>query len=306
MKQGIIRYLGLIVGAIVAAFAIEQFLVPNNILDGGIVGISMIISNLLPIPLSILTVCLNIPFVIIGAKQLGKRFIPRTVVAMAVFSVFLEIFKHWHYSVTSDALLATVFGGMVLGLGVGLIIRMGGCLDGTESVAIIISRKTSMSVGQFVLMCNCVIYMVAGLLFGLDRALYSLLTYIITSKLVDYISTGLDQGKSVMIITDEGRAIADEIYKQLGRTVTIMKGEGLISGEKTVMYCVVTRMEISAIRKIIDDNDYSAFMTVSEVSEIVGKHIKKKPLDPNSDGSEEDVNFKELIMQINGSHESEH
>lgn len=109
-----------------------------------------------------------------------------------------------------------------------------------------------------------------------------------------------------MIITDEGRAIADEIYKQLGRTVTIMKGEGLISGEKTVMYCVVTRMEISTIRKIIDDNDYSAFMTVSDVSEIVGKHIKKKPVDPDSDCGKDDVKLKELIMQINGSHGSEH
>ena len=222
---------------------------------------------------------------------------------MVVFSVFLEIFNHWHYNVTNDALLATVFGGVMLGLGVGLIIRMGGCLDGTESVAIIISRKTSLSVGQFVLMCNCVIYMVAGILFGLDRALYSLLTYFITSRIVDYISTGLDQGKSVMIITDEGRKIADDIYKQLGRTVTIMKGEGLISGEKTIMYCVVTRMEISTIRKIIEENDYAAFMTVSDVSEIVGKHIKKKPSDPNSDGEEENVKLTELIMQISESNE---
>ena len=140
------------------------------------------------------------------------------------------------------------------------------------------------------------IYMVAGILFGLDRALYSLLTYFITSRIVDYISTGLDQGKSVMIITDEGRKIAEDIYKQLGRTVTIMKGEGLISGEKTIMYCVVTRMEISTIRKIIEENDYAAFMTVSDVSEIVGKHIKKKPSDPNSDGEEENVKLTELIM----------
>jgi uncharacterized membrane-anchored protein YitT (DUF2179 family) len=279
MKKAIIRYFGIIVGAVTAAFAIEEFLVPNNILDGGIVGISMIISNLLPISLSILTVCLNIPFVLIGAKQLGARFIPRTAVAMIVFSVFLEIFNHWHYNVTYDDLLATVFGGVILGIGVGLIIRMGGCLDGTESLALVISRKTSLSVGQFVLMCNIVIYMTAGVLFGLDRALYSLMTYFITSRLVDYISTGLDQGKSVMIITDEGRKIADDIFKTLGRTVTLMKGEGMISGSKTVLYCVVTRMEISTIRKIIDENDYSAFMTVSDVSEIVGRHIKKKPSD---------------------------
>ena len=277
MKRFLLRYSGILVGAVVAAFSIEEFLVPNNILDGGIVGISMIISSLLPVSLSILTICLNIPFVILGARQLGKRFIPRTATAMIVFSVFLEIFSHWHYNVTNDPLLATVFGGVILGIGVGLIIRMGGCLDGTESLALIISRKTSISVGQFVLVCNIVIYLIAGALFGLDRALYSLMTYFITSRLVDYISTGLDQGKSVMIITDEGRKIADDIYRTLGRTVTIMSGEGMISGHKTVLYCVVTRIEISAIRKIIEENDYSAFMTVSDVSEIVGKHIKKKP-----------------------------
>lgn len=277
MKQGFIRYAGLVLGAIVAAFAIETFLVPNKILDGGIVGISMILSSLFPLSLSILTVCLNIPFVLIGARQLGKRFIPRTIAAMGTFSLFLEIFRHFEIYVTGDALLATVFGGVILGMGVGLIIRLGGCLDGTESVAIIIAKRSSLSVGQFVLMCNIIIYMTAGFLFGIDRALYSLLTYFITSRLVDYISTGLDQGKSVMIITDEGRAIADDIFLQLGRTVTIMKGEGMISGEKTVLYCVVTRMEISSIRKIIEDNDYSAFMTVSDVSEIVGKHIKKIP-----------------------------
>lgn len=302
MKEGIIRYLGIVVGAVTAAFALEQFLVPNNILDGGIVGISMIISSLLPVRLGILTVCLNIPFVLLGARHLGKRFVPRTVTGMVVFSVFLEVFHHLQYKVTEDLLLATVFGGLVLGLGVGLIIRLGGCLDGTESLAILISRKTSISVGQFVLMCNIVIYLSAGVLFGLDRALYSLLTYFITSKLVDYISTGLDQGKSVMIITDEGRVIADEIYRTLGRTVTLMRGEGMISGEKMILYCVVTRMEISAIRKIIDENDYSAFMTVSEVSEIVGKHIKKKPDVPGTDPEEDSVNLGEFLLNIKETH----
>lgn len=274
MKTVILRYFNLVLGAIVAAFALEEFLVPASILDGGIVGASIIISSLTPISLSILTICLNLPFVLAGAKQLEKSFLPRTIVAMGVFSLFLEIFNRWHYDATYDALLATVFGGIILGLGVGLIIRNGGCLDGTESVAIMISRKTSLSVGQIVLVCNIVIYMIAGILFGLDRALYSLLTYYITSRVVDYINTGLDQGKAVMIITDEGRQIAEDIYNTLGRTVTILPGEGLLSGEKTVLYCVVTRMELSSIRKIIEKDDYSAFMTITDVSEIIGHHIK--------------------------------
>lgn len=273
MKQTVLRYLNLVLGAIVAAFALEEFLVPAKILDGGIVGVSIILSSFTPISLSILTVCLNLPFVLIGARQLQKNFLPRTAVSMIVFSVFLEIFKDMH-NATYDPLLATVFGGVILGFRVGLIIRNGGCLDGTETVAIVVSRKTSLSVGQIVLICNLVIYMAAGLLFGLDRALYSLLTYFITSKVVDFINTGLDQGKAVMIITNEGRQIAEDIYQTLGRTVTFLPGEGLLSGEKTVLYCVITRMELSTIRKIIEKDDYSAFMTITDVSEIIGHHIK--------------------------------
>lgn len=274
MKKTIIRYFILILGAVIAAFAIEELLVPSQILDGGIVGVSIIISTLTAFPLSLLTILLNIPFVLIGFHQIGKQFLLRTVVSMACFSIFLEVFHHMRYNVTADPLLATVFGGLLLGLGVGLIIRNGGCLDGTETVAIMLSKKTSLSVGQIVLVFNVIIYSSAGILFGIDRALYSLLTYIIVSKVVDYINTGLDQGKALMIITNEGRQIADDIYKTLGRTVTFINGEGLISGQKTILYCVITRMELPEIRKIIEKDDYTAFMTISDVSEIIGKHIK--------------------------------
>ena len=274
-KDRIIQFIMLLLGSAVAAFSVEKILVPVQILDGGVVGISIIIHMLANIPLGILTFALNMPFVIIGARKMGKGFLVRTLVAMAFFSVSIQGFSHLEYDVTDDRLLATVFGGVILGLGVGIVIRNGGCLDGTESVAILISRKKpSLSVGQIVLMFNIVIYLSAGLLFGLDRALYSLLTYFVTSKVVDYINTGLDQGKAVMIITEQGRRIADDIYKELGRTVTFMKGEGLISGEKTVLYCVITRMELSTIRTIIEQDDIQAFMTISDVSEILGRHIK--------------------------------
>ncbi len=274
-KDRIIQFIMLLLGSAVAAFSVEKILVPVQILDGGVVGISIIIHMLANIPLGILTFALNMPFVIIGARKMGKGFLVRTLIAMAFFSLSIQVFSHLEYDVTDDRLLATVFGGVILGLGVGIVIRNGGCLDGTESVAILISRKKpSLSVGQIVLMFNIIIYLSAGLLFGLDRALYSLLTYFITSKVVDYINTGLDQGKAVMIITEQGRRIADDIYKELGRTVTFMKGEGLISGEKTVLYCVITRMELSTIRTIIEQDDIQAFMTISDVSEILGRHIK--------------------------------
>lgn len=279
MKKIMLRYLNMVIGAMIAAFALEEFLVPARILDGGIVGVSIIVSSLTSLSLSVLTICLNLPFVLVGTKQLGKQFLFRTFTAMVAFSVFLEVFDRWHYNATYDPLLATVFGGIILGFGVGLIIRNGGCLDGTETVAIVIARRTSLSVGQIVLFCNVVIYMAAGMLFGLDRALYSLLTYFITSKMVDFINTGLDQGKAVMIITEEGQRIAEDIYTTLGRTVTLLSAQGLLSGEKTVLYCVITRMELPAIRKIIEKDDYSAFMTISEVSEIIGHHIKSTELE---------------------------
>lgn len=279
MKKKAVHFILMLIGAVIAAFAVQQILVPVRILDGGVVGVSIIISALAPVPLGLLTIVLNIPFVLFGSRKLEKSFVIKAFSAMAVFSAAVSLFEKYPVNVTDDKLLATVFGGIILGFGVGVVLRYGGCLDGTETVAILISRKTSLSVGQIVLMCNVVIYSVASILFGLDRGMYSLLTYFIVSRVCDFVVTGLDQGKAVMIITNEGRCVADDIYNELGRTVTFMKGEGLISGEKTVLYCVVTRLEIGTIRRIIEQDDVSAFMTVSDVSEIVGHHIKNNSLD---------------------------
>ena len=193
---------------------------------------------------------------------------------MIIFSIFLEIFKPLQ-QFTDEMLLAVCFGGVILGAGVGLVIRFGGCLDGTESVAILINRKFSFPVGRTVLIFNVIIYAIAGFLFGFDRAMYSLLTYFITSRILDLVETGLEQAKAAMIITDEGEEIANQIYQHLGRTVTMLEGEGLISGKKVVLYCVLTRMEIFELKKVIHSVDASAFVTVSDVSEIIGNHIKK-------------------------------
>lgn len=270
----VMNYAVLAVGAVVAAFALEQILIPARIMDGGMVGIAMIISAKTPVPLSILTLALNLPLVFIGGKKLESSFVFRSLTAMAVFSAALTIFGSTHYHVTDDKLLATVFGGMLLGVGVGLVLLNGGCLDGTEAVAVMVSRRFNFSVGQVVLFFNVLIYLTAGTLFGLDRALYSLLTYFIVSKIEDFVNTGMQQGKAVMIITNHGEEIANDIYRTLGRTVTLMEGSGLISGEKIVLYCVVTRIEIPTLRKLVGNDDYSAFMAISDVSEIVGKHIK--------------------------------
>ena len=268
-------YLMLVIGAVIAAFAIEEFLVPCLILDGGIVGISIMINNLSGISLGILTLVINIPFLLVGMKKLGTQFIVKSAVAMIIFSTFLEIFAPI-VDVTHEYLLAVCFGGVFLGVGVGFVIRAGGCLDGTETVAIFLNKKFDLPVGQTVLFINVVIYTIAGFLFGFDRAMYSLLTYFITSKVIDFVESGVEQAKAAMIITDDGQMIADEIYKKMGRTVTLIEGEGLISGKKAVLYCVLNRLEIYELKHLINEVDTSAFITISDVSEIIGNHIKKK------------------------------
>lgn len=269
----LISFIGITIGAMLSAFSIQTFLSPNMILDGGVIGISMIVSKITSLPLSIFTIILNIPFLLIGYKNLGKKFIIKAVYAMLIFSCFLTMFSNVN-ELTDDILLATIYGGIILGIGVGLVIRSGGCLDGTESVAIIINKKTSFSTGQIIMLFNIFIYLTAGALFGLDKALYSLLMYFITFKIIDLVSEGLEQAKAAMIITEQGSQIAKEIYNKLGRTATLIEGNGLVSGKKDILYCVLTRMEISQLRTIVNSKDEKAFVTITEVSEIIGDHIK--------------------------------
>ena len=271
--QTLINFLMLTLGSIIGAFALETILIPNTILDGGVTGISIIISKLTSIPLSILVLILNIPFVYIGYKNMGKGFLMRAVYSMVLFSLSLSYFAYFD-TLIDAILLATVYGGALLGLGVGLVIHAGGCVDGTESVALVISKRTSLSVGQVVLIFNLIIYFVAGFIFGIDRALYSLLTYFITYKVIDLVSEGFEQAKAALIVTEKGTDMAEEIYKKLGRTVTKLKGKGLISGEKEVLYCVLTRIEVFELKRICENLDQSSFISILDVSEIIGDHIK--------------------------------
>lgn len=273
-KEQLFPVIMIIVGAACAAFSIECFLIPNTILDGGVTGVSMMINYLTGIRLSILVIVINIPFFFVGYKALGKRFLLRAVIAMAAFSGFLEVCKLIP-TVTSSELLAVVFGGVLLGVGVGTVLRHGGCLDGTEIAAMLLSKNVSASTGQIIFMINIFIYITAGILFGWDRAMLSLLTYFITFKLIDIVQEGMEQAKAAMIITDHAADIADTIYQQLGRTCTFISAEGLVSGStKTVLYCVITRVEVSQLKRIISEADVSAFVTISEVSEIIGNHVK--------------------------------
>lgn len=276
IKEHIRSLIMIIAGAVIAAFAVEDFLLPNEIFDGGVVGISMIVASFLDMKLGILTVLINIPFLLYAYSKIGHRFIVKAAIAMAVFSVATGFFEEVDPP-TSDKLLATVFGGIILGIGVGLVLRSGACLDGTEIVGIIINKKFAFSVGTVVLAINIVIYSVAGAIYGVEAGMYSMIMYFLTSKVIDMVEVGLEQAKSVMIVTEDGKKIADEIYDKFGRTVTFIRGEGFVSGtSKDILYCVVTRAEIYDLRKLIKGLDVTAFTTISDVSEIIGNHVKKR------------------------------
>jgi len=275
--ENIIAFTMIGIGAAMAAAALEIFLIPNSIIDGGLTGISIILNKLFGGSLSIFILVLNIPFFILGYKQMGKRFIIKAGFAILVFTYLLSSF-HSVDVVTDDIILATIYGGLLLGVGVGLVIKFGGCLDGTEITAILISKNSSISVGQAVLFFNIFIYGCAVFVFGPDRALYSLLTYFITFKIIDMVSEGMDQVKAVTIITNNSEDISKEIFRRLGRNVTILNGSGLMSHpDKIYLYVVITRLELPELREIIKEADADSFVTVSDVSEVIGPHIKRIP-----------------------------
>ncbi|BCN32494.1 YitT family protein [Anaeromicropila herbilytica] len=272
------KYILLFLGSLIAAVGLEIFLVPNNIIDGGIVGISIIASYLSKIPIGAFTFVLNLPFLIIGYKQIGKTFVLSSLFSITTFSIFTEIF-HPIPGLTKDVLLAAVFGGIILGIGVGLILRYGGSLDGSEIIAIILNKGTLFSVGQIVMFFNIIIFTLATFVLGWDRALYSMLAYFVAHKAIDVVIEGFDEAKAVFIITDHGDEIADAIVARLGRGVTYLEGQGGFSKDrKTILYSVVTRLEISKLRSIINDKDENAFVTINDVSDVMGGSNQKRAI----------------------------
>lgn len=272
------KYLVLIIGSLIYSAGLEIFLVPNNIIDGGVVGISIMASYLTGIPFGVYMLVLNLPFLYLGYKQIGKTFAISTIVsiiALSVFSEFLEPVPQ----ITQDYFLAAIFGGIIAGAGVGLVIRQGGSLDGTEITAIILDRKTSFSVGEVVMFFNLFILGAAGFVFGWDKAMYSLVAYFIISKMIDVVLKGLDESYAVMIVSDEYEEIADALMHRLGRGVTYLHGQGAYTGDdKQVLYCVVTRLEVVKLKEIALEKDETAFVTINPVHDIVGGRFKKKSI----------------------------
>lgn len=272
------RIIMVIIGALIFGAGLELFLVPNNIMDGGIVGISIILSHFLGLPIGVFIFMINIPFIFIGYKQIGKTFALTTTLGISILSISTVLMHHLH-PFTKDLLLATIFGGILLGIGVGIVIRFGGCLDGTEVMAILFNKKMPFSVGEVILFFNVIIFTVAGFVFTWEQAMYSVVAYYIASKVIDIVVLGMEESKSIYIISEHIEDIGQAIMDRLGRGVTYLHGEGAYTGDnKKVIFCIITRLEESKMKEIVRSIDTQAFLAIGNISEVKGGRFKKKAI----------------------------
>lgn len=268
----------IVFGSLLVGVGLELFLVPNTIIDGGIIGISILAAHLTGVPIGVYTLVLNLPFLVVGYKQIGRTFAVTTLFAVVTMSIFVSLL-HAVEPVTDDLLLAAAFGGVLLGIGVGTIIRYGGSLDGTEIVAILFTRKSAFSVGEIVMFFNIFILGSAGFVFGWEKAMYSLIAYYIAFKMIDVTIEGLDESKSVTIISENQIEISDAIQSRLGRGVTHIYGRGGYSGEdKELLYVIVTRLELAKLKSIVLEYDPAAFIAIEHVADVTGGRFRKKAI----------------------------
>jgi uncharacterized membrane-anchored protein YitT (DUF2179 family) len=277
-KRLFARIITMMVGSILFAVGLEIFLVPNNIIDGGITGVAIMLSHLTNLPIGLFLLVLNLPFLFLGYKQIGKTFAFSTLFSVILMSGGTELL-HPVPALTDIPLLATVFGGVCLGVGVGLVIRAGGSLDGSEIVAILVSKKVPFSVGEIVMFINFFILGCSGLVFDWNSAMYSLIAYFIAFKMIDITIEGIDQSKSVWIISDHYQEIGDALSHRLGRGVTFMQGEGGFSGDsKKVIFIVITRLEEAKLKSIVEEKDPSAFVAIGNIHDVMGGRFKKRDI----------------------------
>ena len=287
-KQILLSSSWMIFGAFLAAYSLEVFLIPNNIIDGGVVGVAILLSKALGAQwLYPIVLILNIPFIILAYKNIAKSFVLQMLVSVIAFVLFGHWIGHSPYAVfghyRGDLLEIVVVGGLLLGLGVGLIIRNGGCLDGTEILGLLFNRKYGITVGSIVLVVNSVIFTSAGFVFGdWHSPIQSLITFFIVIKIMDMVIVGLDEMKSVMIFSDKTREISDDLMHGLGLGLTIINGRGGYTGEKReIIYLIAERLQLSEIKNLVQAKDPSAFIAIENLHEIATTsticRVTKKP-----------------------------
>ena len=275
----------ILLGIALACFGLKGFLLPNHFIDGGITGISLLTFQLTKssgIPVSVWLVLFNIPFIVLGAKQIGKRFAIVTSIAIVVLAATIYFVEF--PVITDDKLLTAIFGGFFLGAGIGLAIRGGCVIDGTEILAVYLNRRSILSMGDIILLINVVIFMLAAFVLGIETALYSILTYLSASKTVDFIIQGIEEYTGVTIVSAKSAQIREAITKNLGRGVTIYKGERgfesaqFKSKDIDIIFTVVTRLEVSKLKQEVALIDHKAFIVISTISDTKGGIIKPRPL----------------------------
>lgn len=275
-----LTYFWIVIGAFLAAFALEVFFIPNNLIDGGIVGIAMIVGNIFGKELiPFLLFLFNLPFLILAYHSIGKIFVFHMLIASFLFSGFMVLIANlMPIQFHGESLEVVVIGGALLGVGFGLIIREGGCTDGTEILGIIINRRTGFTVGQVVLFCNIFVFGAAGLVFkDWHPPLMSLIAYIVVIKIMDSVIVGLDETKSVLIISSKSKAIADVIVHELGLGLTIMYGRGGFSGdEREILYVIAERLQLAELKDLILRHDPNAFIAIENLHEVANGNPSKQ------------------------------
>jgi len=266
-------------GIIAAGFGLNGFLLPNKFIDGGVTGVSLLLTELTQLPFSVLIILINIPFIFLSYFTLGKSFAIKTLLAIIGLGLCVAII---HFPIiTNDKLLVAVFGGIFLGAGIGLTIRGGGVIDGTEVLAIYVSKKMGVTIGDIIIMINVAIFGSAAFLLSIETALYSMITYFAASKTLDFIIEGIDEYIGVTIVSPHCKEMRDMIVQTMGRGVTIYKGAKGVgkTGERDdldIIYTVITRLEINKLNTEIEKISPTAFVVMTSVKDTRGGMIKKK------------------------------
>lgn len=279
-SQTIRKAIMIIIGAAITAYGLEAVLIPNSVIDGGVTGVSIMGAKVFGLPLGVFLFILNLPFIYIGYKQVGRTFALLSVIGIAALSAG-TVLMHDITPILSanDPLLVVASGGILLGVGIGIVLRNGGALDGSEVLAVLVARKIPFSVGDIILFINVFIFAVAAFVYDLESALYSAMTYYIAKTVIDIVQVGLENSKSVKVITKHSREIGEAIQARLGRGVTYTNGIGGFSKEETeIINCVITRMEETKMLEIIKEIDPSAFIVISDVAEVRGGSFKKRDI----------------------------
>ncbi len=275
LRKLITSYIWITVGSVLIALALDIFLVPNKIAAGGVSGLATIVFHVFRLPVGWVLIVLNIPLFLLSFLELGVRVFIRSVYGAMVTAVFVELLKTYVPVMTSDVLLAAIYGGMITGIGMGIVLKAGGTTGGTDLVARLLHKYFPVTMGQGLLGADFVVISLAGIFFNVELALYALLSLFITSKVIDLVQEGISFAKAAYIISEHSEEITQAVFKELGRGVTALHGTGMFTGEeRPVLLCVVGRTEQSRLKELIYEIDHKAFVFITDAHEVLGEGFK--------------------------------